>query len=213
MRMLQYHPDGTDNVVVYDGDQFEEHNGARQINTSGSKADRMNELLEKQTLRAVCRDQYMSASKLQAIRQRKSTQAAGTTLVIAAVDNDATRKMCIDVLLDTPGDFLFVTPGNSDASEEDKDIKGNVLWFGRVGDEQVGINPALLFPNIENPADGIPRKGSCVENAVSTPQLIAANALAAAYTLTVVQNFLDNKMPFQASNLFFNGRNLQLTVS
>ena len=37
MRMLQYHTDGTDNVVVYDGDEFEEHNGARQINTRGAK--------------------------------------------------------------------------------------------------------------------------------------------------------------------------------
>ena len=184
--MLQYHKDGTDTIAVYDGDEFEEHNGARQINTSGSKAERMNELLEQQLLPRVCRDRYMSASDLRAIRQRKSTAADGAHLVIAAVDNDATRKMCIEVLLETPGDFLFVTPGNSDASEENKDIKGNVLWFGRVGDEQVGINPALLFPNIENPTDGIPRKGSCVENAVSTPQLIAANALAAAYTLTVV---------------------------
>jgi len=211
--MLQYHSDGTDNVIVYDGDQFEEHNGARQINVSGSKADRLNELLQKQLLEPVCRDQYMSESKLKAIRQRKSNQSDGAHLVIAAVDNDATRKMCIDTLLNTPGDFLFITPGNSDASEEDKDIKGNVLWFGRIGQEQVGLNPALLFPNIEHPADGIPRKGSCTEDAVSTPQLIAANALAAAYTLTVVQNFLDNKMPYQASNLFFNGRNLQLTVS
>jgi hypothetical protein len=213
MRMLQYHSQGTDNVAVYDGDQFEEHNGARQINISGSKADRLNELLEKQMLAPVCRDQYMSASKLQAMRQRKSAQTDGAHLVIAAVDNDATRKMCIDILLDTPGDFLFVTPGNSDASEEDKDIKGNVLWFGRVGDQQVGLNPALLFPNIEHPSDGIPRKGSCLDDAVSTPQLIAANALAAAYTLTVVQNFLDDKMPFEASNCFFNGRSLQLTVS
>ena len=71
----------------------------------------------------------------------------------------------------------------------------------------------LLFPNIEVPNDGIPRKNSCAEAAKSTPQLIAANALAAAYTLTIIQNFLDGRMPFQASHMFFNGRSLQLTVN
>ena len=208
--MLQYHPAGTTDLTVYDGDQFEEHNAARQINSSGSKAERLNELLELQQLKPACRDRYMSKSLLTQLRKRDD---AGTRLVIAAVDNDATRKMCIDTLLETAGDFLFVTPGNSDASEEDKDIKGNVLWFGRVADQEIGINPAMLFPNIEKPQDGIPKKGSCLENAVSTPQLIAANALAASLTLTVIQNFLDDKMPTEASHCFFNGRTLQLTAN
>lgn len=210
MRMLTYHESGTTNVSVYDGDAFEEHNGERQIHTSGSKADRMNELLSQQMLPSVCRDSYMNKQKLQALRRRNPE---GTLLVIAAVDNDATRKMCIEVLSEMPGDFLFVTPGNSTADDPDAAIKGNVLWFGRVGGEEIGIRPDLLFPNIESPKDGIPRKGSCIEDAPSSPQLIAANALAAAYTLTVVQNFLDDRMPFQASHLFFNGRNLQTTAN
>ena len=62
MRMLQYHPNGTTDVVVYDGDQFEEHNAERQINSSGSKADRLNVLLELQNLEPVCIDQYMNLS-------------------------------------------------------------------------------------------------------------------------------------------------------
>ena len=210
IRLLQYHPSGTTNVVAYDGDQFEEHNGQRQIHTSGSKAERMNELLSKQMLPTVCRDSYINKSKLEALRRR---HPEGTLLVVAAVDNDATRKMCIDVLNDIPGDFLFVTPGNSTADDPDAAIKGNVLWFGRVGGEQIGIRPDLLFVNIEHPKDGIPRKGSCIEDAPSSPQLIAANALAAAFTLTVIQNFLDDRMPLQASHMFFNGRTLSTTAN
>ena len=212
LRMLQYHTEGTRDAAVYDGDEFEAHNVERQVHTSGTKADRLNELLEQQLLPPVCQSRYMSKTLLTRIRQADA-DTSGARLVVAAVDNDATRKMCIQVLQDTPGDFLFVTPGNSDASDSDKAIKGNVLWFGRIADETVGIDPSILFPNIERPQDGIPRKGSCLDNAPSTPQLIAANALAAAYTLSVVQNFLDDKMPFEASHLFFNGRNFQTTAN
>jgi hypothetical protein len=210
MRMLQYHPHGTTDIAVFDGDQFEDHNVARQINNTGSKADSMNVLLKEQLLAPVCVDQYMSRPRLKRLCE---SDCENLRLVIAAVDNDATRKMCLDVLLESGGNFLFITPGNSDASDEEKDIRGNVLWFGCINGTEIGINPALLFPNIERPSDGIPRKGSCTEDAPSTPQLIAANALAAAYTLTVVQNFLDDRMPYEASHLFFNGRTLSLTAN
>jgi len=210
MRMLQYHPNGTTDIKVYDGDQFEEHNAARQIHKTGSKAYQMNALLDQQLLAPVCEDRYMSKIILQRLRDADNDSLR---LVVAAVDNDATRKMCLDVLVENPGNYLFVTPGNSDASDEETDIRGNVLWCGRVDGTEIGINPAVLFPNIERPNDGIPRKGSCAEHAPSTPQLIAANALAAAYTLTVIQNFLDDRMPLQASHLFFNGRTLSLTAN
>ena len=208
--MLEYHPNGTVRVTVYDGDAFERHNIKRQIHDSGTKADRMNELLEKQLLTPVCKDQYMSEALMKSICRKADD---GVHLVIAAVDNDATRKMCLNVLEESGNDFLFLSPGNSDASDPDIDIRGNVLWYGKVNGEEIGINPILLFPNIERPQDAVPRKGSCLENAVSSPQIIAANILAAAYTLTVLQDFLDDRMPYQASHLFFNGRTLQLTVN
>ena len=210
LRLLQYHPQGTTSVNAYDGDQFEEHNVERQLAASGSKADVLNTVLERMGLPPVCQDRYISKAVMERTRRQTSD---GTTLVVAAVDNDATRKMCIDVLSSTDGDFLFVTPGNSDADDPDAAIKGNVLWFGRVGDQTIGIAPDVLFPNIERPQDAIPRKGSCTDNAVSSPQLISANALAAAYTLTVVQNFLDDLMPLEASHLFFNGRTFTTTAN
>lgn len=202
MRLLKYHDSGTTNITAYDGDEFEEHNALRQIGTIGSKAKSMNSLLQIQNLLPVCIDRYISKVSMQKIRR----ETEGTLLVVAAVDNDATRKMCIQVLDETLGDYLFVTPGNSSAEDPDAAIKGNVLWCGRIGNTPIGIPPTILFPNIDNPQDAIPRKGSCIDDAVSSPQLISANSLAAAYTLTVVQNFLDDRMPLEASHLFFNGR-------
>ena len=209
IRLLTYHPEGSTDITAYDGDEFEEHNRERQIGYSGTKASVMDQLLIAQGLPAVCKAQYMSKDRLKAILRR----GQGTVLVLAAVDNDATRKMCIDTLVASDRNFLFVTPGNSDAQDADKAIKGNVLWFGRVDGQDIGVNPALLFPNIENPQDAIPRKGSCIEHAPSAPQLISANALAGAYTLAVVQNLLDDQMPLQASHMFFNGRSFSTTAN
>ena len=202
IRLLKYHQSGTDLLTAYDGDQFEEHNAERQIGSTGSKAHVLNDLLKLQHLDPVCVDRYISKVALERIRQNNP----GMLLVVAAVDNDATRKMCIEVLEAADGDYLFVTPGNSDADDPDAAIKGNVLWCGRVDSTPIGIPPTTLFPNIERPQDAIPRKGGCTDAAVSSPQLIPANALAAAYTLSVIQNFLDDRMPFEASHMFFNGR-------
>ena len=208
MRLLKYHASGTTSFAAYDGDQFEEHNAERQIGTTGSKADVLNDLLRLQHLDSVCVDRYIKPT-LTRIRN----QNPGMLLVVAAVDNDATRKMCINTLEELPGDYLFVTPGNSDADDPDAAIKGNVLWCGRVGNQTIGIPPTVLFPNIERPQDAIPRKGSCLDKAVSSPQLIPANSLAAAYTLAVIQNFLDDRMPTQASHMFFNGRTFTTTAN
>ena len=209
MRLLQYHDNGTTDVTAYDGDQFEQHNGARQIGTSGSKASALNKLLNMQGLASVCENSYVSETLMKKLRHSED----GMLLVIASVDNDATRKMCINILEASSRDYLFVTPGNSGADDPNLAIKGNVLWCGRYNGEQVGIPPTVLFPNISNPQDAIPRRGGCAEDAVSSPQLIPANALAAAYTLTVIQNFLDEAMPLEASHMFFNGRTFSTTAN
>ena len=94
IRLLNYHDSGTTSFTAYDGDQFEEHNAERQIGSTGSKADSLNDLLRLQHLDRVCVDRYISKPALERIR--RSTD--GMLLVVAAVDNDATRKMCIEVL-------------------------------------------------------------------------------------------------------------------
>jgi hypothetical protein len=134
-------------------------------------------------------------------------------LLVAAVDNDATRKLCIEVLLESSRDFFFITPGNSSADDPAAAIKGQVLWFGRQGELNYGLNPALVFPNIEHPQDAVPREGSCANQAPSSPQLLTANALAAANTLAVIQNLLDGALAPTHSSVFFNGRSFKSTIS
>ncbi len=211
VRLLKYHPHGSEDVSIYDGDAFEEHNIERQVASTGDKADIISGILKQQGLEADCQKRYLNKISLEKYLERYADK--GAVLIIAAVDNDATRKMITEVLEASNNDFLFVTPGNSDAADIETSIKGNVLWFGRQDGKPIGIAPTLLFPNIEQPTDAIPRRGGCADNAPSTPQLITANALAAALTLAVIQNFLDELMPFEASHCFFNGRSFQLTAN
>lgn len=133
-------------------------------------------------------------------------------LVVCSVDNDATRHDIINTLIIScrTKDFLFITPGNSDGVEV---VRGQTLWFGRVDGNNIGLNPASVYSNIENPEDSIPRKGSCALLAPSRPQLIAANVMASAITLAVIQNILDDTAVANHSGMFFDIRKLSTTIS
>ena len=218
-RLLRYHAGSSSlgarhPITVIDGDSFEEHNCQRQHIGAGqvgmNKAEWIANLCEQQGLEiGVHPGGYADKPMLRKLLRSD----ACPLLLVAAVDNDATRKLCIDVLLESGRDFFFITPGNSAASDPAAAIKGNVLWFGKDGDTSYGINPALVFPNIEQPQDAAPRYGSCAAAAPSAPQLITANALAAAMTLTVIQNLLDGALVPDYSSVFFNGRTMATTFS
>ena len=212
-RLLTYHPAASGPITIYDGDAFEPHNAERQpcsIEAAGlPKAEWMRQLCAQQGLEVQAQASYVNSSTL----RRFLRQADGTPLIIASVDNDATRKMCLDILEEAGSDFFFVTPGNAGADDPLQAIRGNVLWYGRVAGQTYGINPALVFPNIETPQDAIPRDGGCMLQQASSPQLVTANALAATLTLAVVQNILDDQLPQGGSSVFFNGRSFTLSAS
>ena len=214
-RLLRYHPNGGIDhpITVIDGDVFEDHNRSRQHIGRGQigmgKAAWMRQLCEQQGLEIGATDAFADKPML----RRLVRADACPLLLVAAVDNDATRAMCIEVLLESGRDFFFITPGNSSADDPAAAIKGQVLWFGCEGEHSYGINPALVFPNIEHPQDAVPRAGSCANQAPSSPQLITANALAAANTLAVIQNLLDGALAPTHSSVFFNGRNFKSTIS
>jgi hypothetical protein len=212
VRLLQYHKATRDNVVtIFDGDVFEDKNQSRQMMTPDyvgqNKALAMAEMCQNMGLTNVNYvDEFITMASF--VPYLEESEAP---LIIAAVDNDATRAAIIDAidLTCSEKDFFFITPGNSDGEEE---VRGQTLWFGRINGETVGINPKS-YPNISNPDDEIPRAGSCARMQQSRPQLITANFMAAASTLAVLQNLLDEKLESNRSAIFFNIRNLKTSVS
>lgn len=212
-RLLAYHQNSESRVVLVDGDDYEPHNAARQLvgptQIGANKATAMAEFCYFQGLSDVEAKPVFADDGLIS----RLVMESNTPLIIAAVDNDATRRMILQVLAATRQNFMFVSPGNADDSDGTNPIRGNVSWWGRADDQTLGINPALVFPNIERPNDAVPRRGSCALMAPSAPQLITANALAATLTLAIVQNLLDRTLPADASTLYFNGRTFQFTFS
>ncbi len=210
-RLIAYHQNTQDAKVVFiDGDEFEDKNTTRQLvgpsQVGLNKARSMVDFCAYQGLTNVdCKESFISASTFIPMLRRSNCP-----LVVCSVDNDATRLAIINSMKSVcQSDYMFITPGNSDGTE---DVKGQVLWFGVVGGQNVGCNPANVYPNIERPQDSIPSEGSCALNAPSRPQLISANFLAASLTLTVIQNFLDGFIDPSQSSMFFNLRNMKTSV-
>lgn len=211
-RLLSYHQNTQGSTItVIDGDEYEEKNMTRQIVAPSqvglNKAQAMKDFCMYQGLENVdYKPDYISSATFIPMLRRSESP-----LIVACVDNDATRLALINSIESTcKGDFFFITPGNSDGVDE---VKGQTLWFGKVDGINVGCNPALIYPNIENPQDSIPREGSCALHAPSRPQLIAANFMSASITLMVIQNLLDGKLDSSQNSMFFNLRNMKTTVS
>ena len=212
-RLVAYHPNTQNSKVIFiDGDEFEEKNITRQLvgesQVGMNKARAMVDFCAYQGLMGniECKEDFISASTFIPMLRRSNSP-----MVVCCVDNDATRLAILKSIESTcSGDFFFISPGNSDGTET---VKGQTLYWGRVEGENVGINPADIYPNIENPQDSIPSKGSCALNAPSRPQLIAANFFAASITLAVIQNLLDGMLNPQSSSMFFNLRTLQTSAS
>lgn len=212
-RLLAYHQSTqSSTLTVIDGDEYEEKNMTRQIvapsHVGLNKARAMKDFCSYQGLENVeSREDFISTSTFIPLLRNSHTP-----MVVACVDNDATRLAIIKALESTceNKDFFFITPGNSDGLE---DVKGQTLWWGRIDGTNIGINPTLAYPNIENPQDSIPHKGSCALHAPSRPQLISANFMAASVTLMVIQNLLDGQIMREQSSLFFNLRNMKTSVS
>lgn len=212
-RLLAYHQSTqSSTLMVIDGDEFEEKNMTRQIVAPShiglNKARAMQDFCAYQGLENVeSKEDFISTSTFTPLLRN-----AQSPMVVACVDNDATRLAIIKAIENTCSDkdFFFITPGNSDGLE---DVKGQALWWGRLGGEVIGMNPAIAYPNIERPQDSIPHKGSCALHAPSRPQLISANFMAASVTLMVIQNLLDGQIMQEQSSMYFNIRNMKTSVS
>jgi len=209
-RLLHYHPNAIAAITFCDGDTFEEDNRSRQNmepNDVGRNKAEIAELdvrnILENKVKTDCIQDFLADERLRSWL----LDAGDCPMVIAAVDNDATRKMICEELETAKAflnSFFFLTPGN-DAGEGERpaEVKGQVLWWGYSEGEDFGTNPAKLYPNIVNPDTPAPVRGQCSANAPSQPQLLAANFLAAAYTLNTITSLLNRTIDPRRHATFF----------
>jgi molybdopterin/thiamine biosynthesis adenylyltransferase len=189
VQLLRFHPDGTNDITIIDGDVYEDSNLNRQIFDADSlgknKARATATRLNRDTIRTIA--QFVDKEKFSEILE-KTISKEDNFLVVTSVDNHATRNAIISAI-DEGGypNFVLISPGNQYAS-------GQVVVYAKEDNTNLTTHPFDKYQDLAEPEDVIPGEGDgCAEQAVSTPQLITANMGAAWGTLLTISNMLDEK--------------------
>jgi hypothetical protein len=198
--------------TIIDGDDFESKNMSRQFMIPDWEGKN-----KATSMLMLC--QYMGFNNVTAIEDFVDKESfislldeSLCPLIIATVDNNPTRcaiLTAIEEVCETK-DFFFCTPGNSDVTQ---DPKGQVMWWGQINGQKYGQNPKEYDPDIRNPQEQLPRKGSCMLHQESHPQLISVNFSAANHTLSLIQELLDEQLNPKHSQIHFNNRTHKTTIS
>ncbi|MDL2288144.1 ThiF family adenylyltransferase [Oscillospiraceae bacterium OttesenSCG-928-F05] len=108
----------------------------------------------------------------------------GHSILIGAVDNHSSRRMC-DAVFRAARDLIYIDSGNNDYCGQ------VVCGIKRKG--RTYFKPAAsVYPDIldETADDKFPSELSCEEAAISAPQSIAANLMAATAVICMIYNIL-----------------------
>jgi molybdopterin/thiamine biosynthesis adenylyltransferase len=189
---LLYASDRKARVVVVDGDAVEEKNLVRQ---NFSFAD-----IGQNKARAIA-TRYASAFKMEAefipefietterLRElvtpeeiRPYGEPPETVILIGAVDNNESRKLC-DRVFCTVKNLIYIDSGNGEYSGQ---VICGVRRNGRTLSKPIGA----LYPDVFTVKDKFPSELSCAESSVSAPQAITANVTAAAIVVDILYNIV-----------------------
>jgi molybdopterin/thiamine biosynthesis adenylyltransferase len=176
-------------LVLIDGDQFELGNASRMLfSRQGNKAavtrDDLLDHFADSNLTLVAIEEFVKPENLSRLFQNGD-------IIIASVDNHATRKLLSDFCARELHDVVLISGGNDGVG---KDASGK-LRHGTYGSCQVQIRraghdltPSLAkyHPEIANPADRLPTNKHCTEQMVSVPQLLLTNLATASAILNAL---------------------------
>ena len=186
-RLLAFN-ENTDMCVLHlwDGDSFEKRNEARQISfIDMNKAVAAHSLVEHLVPGKVL-DRYALGKESFVEHIHECVHEAegkpwGLHVIVTAVDNSATRKMCYDAMSDIKDDIsvAIVDPGNGEG-------QANVTTWLRIMGREPLAWPPELYHNLRDPKDRPPGADCLEETESGQTQTIAENMMAAALTTAVV---------------------------
>ena len=103
-------------------------------------------------------------------------------ILIGAVDNNRSRQLCHQVFQESE-ELIYIDSGNGEYT-------GQVVCGIRRGGRTFYRPVGEAYPDVLLQADRFPTELSCAEAAVSAPQSIAANIMAAAAVVAYIYNIL-----------------------
>ncbi len=106
----------------------------------------------------------------------------GLSILIGAVDNNKSRKLCHQVFTQTDN-LIYIDSGNGEFTGQ---VICGIRRKGRTYYKPIGDT----YPDILDDTDKFPTELSCAEAAVSAPQSIVANIMAATAIISYLYNIL-----------------------
>ena len=190
--------------ILVDGDAVEDKNLCRQnfskFDLGKNKARTMAEryadafgiepeyipdfIEDKARLKALLEPEIHSLPRHVWYREKSRLAKAVNELVIliGAVDNNKSRRLCHDVFMDSR-DLVYIDSGNGEFS-------GQVVCGVRRGGKTMFQPVGALYPDILEVTDKFPTELSCAEASISAPQTITANVAAATIVVELVYNIV-----------------------
>ncbi len=110
------------------------------------------------------------------------TEIVEMVILIGAVDNNKSRKMC-HAVFNRAKELVYIDSGNGEHT-------GQVVCGIRRSGKTFYRPAAALYPEMLEETDKFPTELSCAEASVSAPQSIAANITAATIVVDMVYNIL-----------------------
>ena len=110
------------------------------------------------------------------------SQIDGITILIGAVDNNKSRLMCHNVFKNADN-LIYIDSGNGEYTGQ---VVCGIRRNGRNYYKPIGD----IFPDILKNTDKFPTELSCAEAAISAPQSIVANIMAATAVVSYIYNIL-----------------------
>jgi hypothetical protein len=183
-------------VIIADGDVVEQKNLVRQNfiaadlgrNKAQVLAERYASAFGMETLYVP--DFIESADKLAELIKPDMYQpspysykrAEGLSVLIGAVDNNRSRKLCHQVFTNAEN-LIYIDSGNGEFTGQ---VVCGIRWKGRTYYKPVGD----VYPDVLGDTDKFPTELSCAEAAVSAPQSIVANIMAATAVVSYLYNIV-----------------------
>lgn len=202
-QLMRFHPEGTNEITLIDGDAYENTNATRQVfdetGLGENKARATAKRLALPGLKTIA--QFVDREKFAAILAQTVTKE-DSILIITAVDNHATRNAIIRALDEEEyQNFTLISPGNAYD-------RGQVVLYIKENGEAQTAHPFGKYTDLAHPEDVIPGGEGCAAQTPATPQLITANMGAAWGTLVTISNILDEKGWFE--EIHFDCRKIKL---
>ena len=184
-------------IIIADGDTVEEKNLFRQnfIDTDLGR-NKAQVLAERYAaafgMEALYIPEYIEdEAKLEALVKPDRYQvdpynyykrAEELSILIGCVDNNRSRRLCHQVFKKA-GNLIYIDSGNGEYT-------GQVVCGVRRGGRTYYRSIGDTYPDVLMDTDRFPTELSCAEAAVSAPQSIAANIMAAAAVVSFIYNIL-----------------------